>query len=278
MEIKANEIKIVDIDLLTENPKNNNKHPREQIERLVKLIKAYGFRNPITVSNRSGFIVCGHVRLEAAKLAGMKELPVIYQDFKNEAEEHQHMTADNAIALWAELDLSMIKVEIAEYGKDFDLDLLGIEDFTLDLKEFEEKNGSGDGSSSGSGSSNEDNPTNYTTKIASPVYTPKKDTPPLLSELFTLEKYESLVKEIKDKKLPREIELFLISAASRHIVFNYENIAEFYCHQSNSIQDLMEKSALVIIDFNKAIENGLVKLTEDIQAIIDQNNGDVDDE
>lgn len=84
MEIKAKEITLVDIDLLVENPKNNNHHPKEQIERLAKIIKAQGFRNPLTVSNRSGFVLCGHGRIAASKLAGLKQLPVIYQDFKDE--------------------------------------------------------------------------------------------------------------------------------------------------------------------------------------------------
>ena len=105
MEIKSKEISIVDISLLVENPKNNNTHPQDQIERLAKIIKHSGFRNPLTISNRSGFVLCGHGRIAAAKMAGMKELPVIYQDFKDEAEEYAHLTADNEIARWASLDV-----------------------------------------------------------------------------------------------------------------------------------------------------------------------------
>lgn len=132
MEIKSKEISIVDIDLLVENPKNNNNHPEKQIERLAKLIKHTGFRNPLVVSNRSGFVLCGHGRIAAAKKAGLKELPVIYQDFKDEAEEYAYMTADNAIHNWSELDLSKVNSEMLEFGPDFDIDMLGIRDFTID--------------------------------------------------------------------------------------------------------------------------------------------------
>jgi CO dehydrogenase/acetyl-CoA synthase delta subunit len=111
MDIKSKEIKLVDIHALIQNPKNNNSHPKEQIERLAKLIKYQGFRNPIIVSNRTGFMVAGHGRLEAAKSIGLKEVPVMYQDFENEAQEYAYLTSDNAIASWAELDLSAINLQ-----------------------------------------------------------------------------------------------------------------------------------------------------------------------
>jgi hypothetical protein len=132
MEIKAKEITFVDIDSLIPNPKNNNKHPKEQIERLSKLIKYQGFRNPLVVSSRSGFVLCGHGRIEAAKLAGMKQVPVMYQDFENEAQEYAYLTSDNAIASWSELDLSLVNTEMLDLGPDFDIELLGIENFTID--------------------------------------------------------------------------------------------------------------------------------------------------
>lgn len=130
MEIKSKEIVLVDIDELVPCPKNNNKHSKEQIDRLAKLIKHHGFRNPLIVSNRSGFVLAGHGRIEAAKKIGMKEIPVIYQDFKDEAEEYTYLTSDNAIASWAELDLDMVKSELENLGE-FDFDLLGIKDFEL---------------------------------------------------------------------------------------------------------------------------------------------------
>ncbi len=128
MDIKAKDIRLVDVDSLVPNPKNNNKHPKEQIERLAKLIKYQGFRNPLVVSNRSGFVLCGHGRIEAAKLAGLKQVPVMYQDFENEAQEYAYLTSDNAIASWSELDLSMVTDQLTDFGPEFnDLELLGIE-------------------------------------------------------------------------------------------------------------------------------------------------------
>lgn len=132
MELKAKEIQIVDIASLVLNPKNNNKHPKEQIERLAKLIEFQGFRNPVVVSNRTGFVVAGHGRIEAAKMAGLKEVPVMFQDFENEAQEYAYLTSDNAIASWANIDLSMVNTEMLDLGPDFNIDLLGIKDFVIE--------------------------------------------------------------------------------------------------------------------------------------------------
>jgi hypothetical protein len=74
---------------------------------------------------------------------------------------------------------------------------------------------------------------------------------------------------IKESKLPEKEKQFLMAAASRHIVFNYSKIANFYAHSSKECQELMEDSALVIIDFNKAIENGFVKLSEELNEMFD---------
>lgn len=138
MEIKSKEIQIVDIASLVPNPKNNNKHPPEQIERLAQLIKYQGFRNPLVISKRSGFVLCGHGRIEAAKKAGLSQVPVMFQDFENEAQEYAYLTSDNAIASWAELDLSMVNSEMLDLGPDFDINMLGIKDFVIEpIEKFE---------------------------------------------------------------------------------------------------------------------------------------------
>lgn len=99
---------IVDVVELVPNPKNPNKHPDEQIQLLGRVIRQTGWRQPITVSNRSGFIVKGHGRLAAALLEGMKEVPVDYQNYASEAEEYADMVADNRIAELAEIDNRML--------------------------------------------------------------------------------------------------------------------------------------------------------------------------
>ena len=129
-DIKSKNIELVDIDSIVQNPKNANKHPKEQIERLEKLIKYQGFRNPLIISNRTGFLVVGHGRLEAAKNLGMKQVPVIKQDFENEAQEYAYLISDNEIARWASLDNDLVYEELKHIELD-DIELLGIENFNL---------------------------------------------------------------------------------------------------------------------------------------------------
>lgn len=112
------------------HPKNTNKHSNDQIERLAKILNYQGWRSPIKISKRSGFITAGHGRLDAAVFNKWQQVPVNFQDYESEEQELADITSDNAIALWAELDLAKINDQFLDF-KDFDLDLLGIEDFSL---------------------------------------------------------------------------------------------------------------------------------------------------
>jgi hypothetical protein len=103
----------------------------------------------------------------------------------------------------------------------------------------------------------------YTEKVLTPIYEPKNKCPHVL-ELCDASKTRKLITEIKESNVSDEIKDFLILAAQRHIAFNYSKIADFYAHSSKEIQKLMERSALVIIDFELAIQYGYVKLCEDI--------------
>ena len=103
----------------------------------------------------------------------------------------------------------------------------------------------------------------YSKKIEAPIYEPKNEKPPV-DELFDKNKTADLIKEIEESNIYGVEKEFLILAAQRHTIFNYQNIADYYAHSPKNIQELMEKSALIIIDFKQAIENGYVKLSEEI--------------
>jgi hypothetical protein len=104
----------------------------------------------------------------------------------------------------------------------------------------------------------------YSSKIVSPIYTPKNKQPHLI-ELCNKSKTRRLITEIENSNLPIEEKLFLIDASQRHTVFNYEKIADYYAHASPEMQKLMERSGLVIIDIEKAIQYGYVKLCDEIR-------------
>jgi len=82
------------------------------------------------VSKRSGFVVAGHGRLEAAKLLQVQAVPVNFQEFATEADEWAHVIADNRIAELAETDGAMLKdllIELDSATQDFDMDLSGFD-------------------------------------------------------------------------------------------------------------------------------------------------------
>jgi hypothetical protein len=105
----------------------------------------------------------------------------------------------------------------------------------------------------------------YSSKIEAPIYEPKNEKPHLL-ELCNKEKTHRLIKEIEASSLPFNEKKFLVDAARRHNVFDYEKIADYYAHATPEMQKLMERSGLVIIDFQKAIEYGFVKLCDEIRT------------
>lgn len=125
--------KMVPIDNIKEHPKNPNKHPKEQIELLKKIIKAHGIRTCITVSSLSGFIIRGHGRFEALKGLGLKNVPVNFQDYKSNAEELADLVADNKISELSYLEDKFIK-DIQNELKDmhYDMELTGMSNEDMD--------------------------------------------------------------------------------------------------------------------------------------------------
>jgi hypothetical protein len=123
--------RLADPNSLQPNPANPNRHSAHQIQLLASIIQEQGWRNPITLSNRSGQIVRGHGRLEAALLIGCEAVPVDEQDYATEAEELADLLADNRLAELAELDegeLKRLLKSIQESDPTFDLELTGFMD------------------------------------------------------------------------------------------------------------------------------------------------------
>jgi hypothetical protein len=140
--IRSERIELVPIEEIKLNPKNYNKHSEDQIERLAKLIDNGGYRVPVIISNRSGILISGEGRYLASKKLGLAHIPAIYQDFDSEEQEVAFGISENAIASWAEIDLSGINADLGDFGPDFDLELFGIKNFNIDasgvLDGFEE--------------------------------------------------------------------------------------------------------------------------------------------
>lgn len=113
----------------------------------------------------------------------------------------------------------------------------------------------------------------YNIKTNIPQYEPK-DTPHI-EEIYDLTKYRELLSNIKASNVSEEEKKFLKIGAFRHIVYNYSKIADYYASASKEMQELMEQSALVIIDFNDAIANGYVRLSKNMNTILSEKVGEV---
>lgn len=109
----------------------------------------------------------------------------------------------------------------------------------------------------------------YSKKVTTPIYTPS-GRPTSIYECYDHQKYLRMVRRIEKSNVSEEEKEFLKLAATRHIVFNYERIADYYASASKEMQELMESSALVIIDFDRAIELGFVQLNEKMRRLYEQ--------
>lgn len=126
--------KIVARAELIPNPRNPNQHPEIQVDILATIIKAQGWRAPITVSLRSGLMVRGHGRLLSAERMGVDEVPVDYQNYDTDAEELADLLADNKIPELSALDIPQTAAILAELN---DV-LLDIEITGFDEEKFRE--------------------------------------------------------------------------------------------------------------------------------------------
>lgn len=113
--------------LLLQNPLNPNKHSKEQIDRLAKIIDFAGQRSPIVISKRSNLIIKGHGRLMALSKLNWESAAVDFQEYDTDASEYQDMIADNEIARWAELDEEKFLADLKDIDLG-DIELLGIKE------------------------------------------------------------------------------------------------------------------------------------------------------
>ena len=113
------------------------------------------------------------------------------------------------------------------------------------------------------------NDVKYSKKVSTPIYVPS-GRPTSIYECYDHQKYLRMIRRIEQSNVSDEEKKFLKLAATRHIVFNFERIADYYASASKEMQELMEKSALVIIDFDKAIEEGFVQLNDKMRMLYEQ--------
>ena len=220
------------------NPRKND----VAVEYVAQSIKDFGFKVPIVI-DKKGVIVAGHTRYLASIELGLEEVPCVVADDLSQKQIKAFRLVDNKVAEYSSWDFNLLDEELSEL--DFDMTAYGFDDLSDGLDDIE------------------DLESKYTTKVKVPQYEVQGD---ILNvdELYDTSKAESLIDEIKAANIDEGIKEFLTYAAFRHTVFNYKNVAEFYAQADKEVQELMERSALVIIDFDDAIANGYARLEESI--------------
>jgi len=91
------------VDQLLANPLNFRLHPDNQQQALAGAIDDIGFIRSVTVNQRTGRVVDGHLRVTLAARSGVESLPVEYVDL-SEAEEAQALLSLDPIAAMAASD------------------------------------------------------------------------------------------------------------------------------------------------------------------------------
>ena len=91
------------VDQLLANPLNFRLHPDNQQQALAGAIDDIGFIRSVTVNQRTGRVVDGHLRVTLAARSGVETLPVEYVDL-DEAEEAQALLSLDPIAAMAASD------------------------------------------------------------------------------------------------------------------------------------------------------------------------------
>ena len=228
-----------DIKPYEKNPRKND----NAVEYVANSIKEFGFKVPIVI-DKDGVIVAGHTRYKASKKLGLEKVPCIIADDLTDEQIKAYRLADNKVSEKSEWDFDLLQDELSEI-------------LNIDMEMFDfNKLGTGSG----------ENP--YTQKINIPQYEITGEKPDIL-ELVDDEKTNELIEEIKKSNVTEKEKDFLIQSAQRHLIFKYKKIAEYYANASEEMQKLMEKSALVIIDFDNAIANGYVRMKSEIDKMRD---------
>lgn len=95
-------------DQLVANPLNYRLHPKFQQDALLGTINQVGYIRSVTVNERTGFVVDGHLRVLLALRTGQKKIPVEYVDLSEEEERLILATLDPLAGL-AVADAEMLE-------------------------------------------------------------------------------------------------------------------------------------------------------------------------
>jgi hypothetical protein len=128
-------VEIVAVKTLKPSSYNARTHSKRQIRQLAKSLERFGWSAPIVIDEQNT-ILAGHARCKAAKLLGLREVPVIVKSGLSDVEKRAYALADNKIAANAEWNRALLAQEIDELAKtlpeiNLDLQITGFEELEI---------------------------------------------------------------------------------------------------------------------------------------------------
>lgn len=102
------------------NPRLND----NAVDAVAASIREFGFKVPIII-DKDGVIVAGHTRLKAAKKLGLETVPCVIADDLDEDQIKAFRLADNKVSEFAEWDLDLLDLELADI--DLDMEVFGFD-------------------------------------------------------------------------------------------------------------------------------------------------------
>ena len=199
------------------------------------------------------------MRFRACKELGYKELPCKVFPLETPVKHlREFVIKDNQSFGQDDYDLlssEWEQEELEDWGMELDF---------LDPGEDEGNDDGGDGKS--------DDESMYSRKIQPPVYE-ITGAEPKIEECIDLSPVKRLLAEIDASNVSESQKEMLRACAYRHAVIHFDQMAEYYAHQGAEMQDLMENNALVIIDYDKALERGFIEMTSRLQHLIPDADG-----
>lgn len=220
-------------------------------------LKEFGAVTPLVINmhpDRKNIIIGGHQRQRIAMEMGWETFPCVEVSLTEEKEKE-------------------LNIRLNKNTGEFDWDLLANNFDVGELREwgFSDEELFGDAFDDPNATAGK-----YTGKIETPVYEPSGDLP-LVEELYDASKANDLLDRIDKADVPEDVKKFLRAGAMRHVEFNFKKIGDFYAEQEQLTQELMEEQALVIIDFDKAIENGYVEMSVTMREVVGEEEAERND-
>jgi len=236
-------------------PKNPRFIRDSKFEALVESIRTspeFLDARPLIVypmDNGQYITLCGNMRLRACREVGFLDVSCYVLPKNTPIEKLREYTIKDNMS-YGEIDWDSI-------ANDWDMEELKEWDFDLPDWTGEESGDFPDGD----GGSDEAEDNTYSRKIEAPTYEPTGEEP-AIGDCVDTESVERLLAEIDNSNVSEEQKTMLRVCAYRHARINFENMAEYYAHQGEEMQNLMESNALVVIDYDKALQNGFVEMTK----------------